>query len=116
MLNVGSTITQAYELARVFSHKPFLVVQFTDEDNQHRIKHTGTQAGYVYQVIDPLQADDIYPHPQTTMGPGQEWLTKRVLRVKMVRTTQVDEQELLTDLEVATLQRHAPTRQEDAGK
>jgi hypothetical protein len=50
------------------------------------------------------------------MGPGQEWLTKRVLRVKMVRTTQVDEQELLTDLEVATLQRHAPTRQEDAGK
>ena len=72
-LYIGSTITQDRRLAEVFSHKPTLT---SIEDEFDRIRHNGTVGGYLHQVDELLTAADVYPHPETTMGEGLEWLTR----------------------------------------
>lgn len=105
ILRPGSTITQDRDLARIFSHKPTLVSQDVDDDGQPILKHTGTQSGYLYQITEALQPDDVYPHPETTLGPGQEWLTQRELCMKLLEPTQIREHEILTEAEIAELKR-----------
>jgi len=48
------------------------------------IRHNGTAAGWLHVVDEPLSAEDIYPHPQTTLGPDEEWLTRRELRLRLI--------------------------------
>lgn len=101
MLRTGSTITQWRDLARVFSHKP-AVVSISDD---RRIQHNGACPGYLYEIVETLTADDVTPHPRTTMGPGDEWLTQRELRLRLIGETKVRTEEFLSDEAIALLQR-----------
>ena len=92
VLRTGSTITQWKDLARVFSHKP-PIVSISDEG---LIQHSGTMPGYLYEIDEPVTEADVIPHPRTTMGPGDEWLIQRELRVRLIGTTEVREEEWLS--------------------
>lgn len=100
-LRVGSTITQKRDLARVFSHKP-PVVAINDDGS---FKHNGTQPGYLYVIDEVVQPEDVIPHPRTTMGPGDEWLIERELRVRLIGPTELRSEELLTEAEITTLRK-----------
>ncbi|MBE0697358.1 MAG: hypothetical protein IH586_10575, partial [Anaerolineaceae bacterium] len=76
----GSTITQDAALARVFSHKP-QIVSIEDEFTPMRIRHNGTLPGQLYRIAEPIGLMDVYPHPNTSMAPGLEWLTRRSLHL-----------------------------------
>lgn len=102
ILLAGSTITQDRDLARVFSHKPSMVSQNFDDAGHRSIKHTGTQAGFLYAVIG-VDAGNVYPHPHTSMGAGQEWLTRCDLALRLIGPTTVVAGELLTPEEIAAL-------------
>jgi|APIni6443716594_1056825.scaffolds.fasta_scaffold599930_2 hypothetical protein len=99
ILRTGSTITQKRELARIFSHKPTIVSIFDDG----QIKHNGTASGYLYIITDEINPEDVIPHPQTTMSEGDEWLTTRELRLKLLSMTDLVSLELLTDDDYAIL-------------
>jgi len=101
VLRAGSTITQRYDLARIFSHKPS-IVSISDEG---RILHSGTTPGYLYEIAEPVREEDIVPHPRTTMGPGDEWLTGRELRLRLIAETAVRPAEYLSEAAVETLRR-----------
>jgi hypothetical protein len=101
----GSTITQDRDLARVFSHRPTLVSCYTDSEGRYRIKHSGTRPGFLYRVAENVSVEDVYPHPRTTMQPGDEWLTKRDLRVELISTTTVVPEESFTPQESEELRR-----------
>jgi hypothetical protein len=100
-LQEGSTITQKRELARIFSHKPTLV----SVSDTGQIKHNGTLPGYLYTVADNIQPKDVVPHPRTTMATGDEWLTTRELRLRLLCPTEPAPEEQLTGEEWAALQR-----------
>lgn len=95
----GSTVTQKLELARIFSHKP-TIVSISDEG---QIKHNGTLPGHLYLIAEKVQPEDVTPHPQTTMEAGDEWLTTRELRLKLLCTTESVSDELLSGKEIAVL-------------
>ena len=99
-IRTGSTITQKRELARVFSHKP-TIVSISDDG---QIKHNGSKPGYLYIIADEIKPDDVIPHPRTTMAPGDEWLTKRALRVQFLELVEIKPDEILTDAEMDALQ------------
>ena len=82
-LDVGSTITPDRDLARVFSHKPSMVSQ-EFEGLRRVLKHTGQLTGYLYQIDEKVRLDEIEPHPHTTMGYGQEWLTRRAFKLRLL--------------------------------
>ncbi len=98
-LRVGSTITQRCDLARVFSHKPTIVC--CEDDG--RIKHNGTQPGYLYIIDETVSPEDIEAHRRTTMEPGDEWLTHRELRVRLLGVVEPRFEELLTEAELEDL-------------
>jgi len=60
--------------------------------------------GYLYTVADEIQPGDVVPHPRTTMAPGDEWLTTRELRLRLLCSTVPAPEEQLTDEECAILQ------------
>ncbi len=93
----GSTITQKRDLARIFSHKPAMV---SIDDNGH-ILHSGVQPGYLYEIVETVTPDDVYPHPRTTMEPGDEWLITRPLKVTLICETIPDPEEQLTEDDLA---------------
>ncbi|MBT2283048.1 hypothetical protein J7E78_05805 [Paenibacillus polymyxa] len=94
-LLVGSTITQDRELARIFSHKPSIVAF---DENGTRI-HNGKLCGYIYIIDEEITSEDVYPHPATTMNPGEEWLIKRGLKVRKIDETKTRAEEQLTEEE-----------------
>jgi len=100
-LATGSTITTDRELARLFSHKPTLVVW---EDDGRR-RHDGTVVGYLYQIDEPVAVEDVQPHPRSSMPPDAEWVTNRPLRLRLLSVTDVRAGERLTTAEVAALRR-----------
>ncbi len=99
-IRTGSTITQKIELARIFSHKP-TIVSVTDDG---QIKHNGTTLGYLYVVAEEVRQNDVSPHPQSTMAPGDEWLTKRDLIVQFLNLVEVLPEEQLSSIDLAALQ------------
>jgi hypothetical protein len=101
VLRAGSTITRDRDLARIFSHKPEIV----SIDDDGTIRHTGTRPGYLYRIDEPLEPEDAYPHPRTTMPPGLEWLTRRELRLLLLGPTEVRKDEFLTQAQLAELRR-----------
>lgn len=96
----GSTITLKCELARIFSKKPAIVS--VSDDGQ--IKHNGTMPDYLYTVADEIQPEDVVPHPRATMALGDEWLTARERRLRLLHCTEPAPEEQLTDEECAVLQ------------
>lgn len=103
-LHPGSTISQNRRLAEVFSHKPTLVT-VSDEGE---IKHNGTLPGFLYAVSEQVSDEDVTPHPQTRMAPGQEWLTIRSLRVSLIGQVEVVSEDLLTDEDLVDLEKRIP--------
>ena len=106
VLREGSTITQDRHLATVFSHKP-TVVSMEDDG---RLRHNGTQPGFLYRIAEPVTAEDVIPHPRTTMKPGDEWLTSRPLRLALIGTTAPLAEERLMDEDIAALRRRSEGR------
>ena len=81
-LRENSTVTQWRELAEAFSHRPTSL----SYDDDGRIIHNGTEKGYLYIIDEPVTVGaDLYQHPRTTMDENAEFLTKRPLKVKMIR-------------------------------
>ena len=81
-LRENSTVTQWRELAEAFSHKPTGL----GYDDDGRIIHNGTGKGYLYIIDEPVTVGtDVYQHPRTTMDANAEFLTKRPLKVKLIR-------------------------------
>ena len=81
-LRENSTVTQWRELAEAFSHKPTGL----GYDDDGRIIHNGTEKGYLYIIDEPVTVgEDVYQHPRTTMDENAEFLTKRPLKVKLIR-------------------------------
>ena len=103
VLRVGSTITQWRDLARVFSHKPPIVCISDSGD----IQHNGVKPGYLYEISEPIGPDDVYLHPRTTMAPGDEWLTTRELRLRLIAETAVCRDEFLSPQDIEALKRRA---------
>lgn len=101
VLREGSTITQDRHLAEVFSHKPVIV----SVDDDGSIKHSGTLPGYLYRVAEQVIEGDVYPHPNSSMAPGKEWLTRRELRIELLGPVEIVEEERLTEGELAVLRR-----------
>jgi GNAT superfamily N-acetyltransferase len=81
-LREGSTITQWKELAIAFSHKP---TELSYDKIDGEITHNGTEQGYLYVIDEPVVMDtDIYPHPKSSMDKNVEYLTKRLIKLRMV--------------------------------
>lgn len=110
LLRRGSTITQKLALARIFSHKPTLV-SVTDDG---QIRHNGILRGYLYAIVDRVQPEDVAPHPYTTMGPGDEWLTTREFHVQLLGRVELLPEEQLTAEEYAAIQEQLAARNADA--
>ncbi|MFC1717643.1 hypothetical protein ACFL6S_28535 [Candidatus Poribacteria bacterium] len=98
-----STITQERDLARVFSHKPSLVSQGDDG----RLQHSGYTPGFLYYIGEDIGPDDVYPHPCSSMAEGQEWLTRRELKVTLIGQTQIVENERLTEEQIVEFKKMA---------
>lgn len=103
VLRTGSTITQWRDLARIFSHKP-TIVSISDD---RQIQHNGTRPGYLYEIAEPVAPEDVEVHPRTTMGPGDEWLTHRELRLLLIGETTVRAEEFLSNEDIARLMTQA---------
>jgi hypothetical protein len=101
ILREGSTMTQWRDLARVFSHKPAIVSIGDDR----LIRHNGTLPGYLYVIDEPVGPEDVQPHPRTTMAPGDEWITTRPLRLRLIGTTAPRSEEFLTEADIEALRR-----------
>ncbi|MCI8371820.1 MAG: hypothetical protein HFI75_05400 [Lachnospiraceae bacterium] len=81
VLEEGSTITQWKELAEAFSHQPS---QLGYDDGT--ITHNGTEKGFLFVIDEPIKLDiDIDQHPRTAMDKNAEFLTKRPLKVKLIK-------------------------------
>ena len=106
VLRAGSTITQRRDLARIFSHKP-TIVSISDDG---QIKHNGTIPGYLYTIAEVIEPGDVILHPRTTMGPGDEWLTTRELRLQRLCATASAPEDQLTDEELSAIQAYQIAR------
>ncbi|RPJ52099.1 MAG: hypothetical protein EHM21_01070 [Chloroflexi bacterium] len=100
----GSTITQDRELARIFSHKP-QIVSIEDDPavlarGVPRLRHTGTLAGLLYFIDEPLSLQDVFPHPNSSMLPGLEWLTRRPLCLRLLGPVEINLAEVLSPEEI----------------
>ena len=81
-LETGSTVTQWKALAEAVSHKPPMLCY----DDNGDILHNGQEAGYLYIIDEPVVIKlDVYQHPRSTMDKKVEFLTKRLLRVKLIK-------------------------------
>ncbi len=82
VLRTGSTVTPNQKLAEAFSHKPTLLC-ISDDGS---ITHNGKEVGYLYQIDEPVALGrDVEQHPNSSMEKGLEFLTKRPLRLKLLR-------------------------------
>lgn len=109
VLRAGSTMTQWRDLARVFSHKPHVVCISDDRS----IQHNGTLPGYLYEIAEPVGAEDVYLHPGTTMEPGDEWITSRDLRLRLIGETVVRPEEYLSDAVIAAWRERLKTERDN---
>lgn len=101
VLRTGSSITQNREIARVFSHRPFIFVM--EDDGAFR--HSGTAYGYLYIIAEAISPEDVYPHPHPINASKWEWLTTREVKVRLLERPPIREAERLTDADIAELRR-----------
>lgn len=105
VLKAGSTITPIYDLARVFAHKPELVV-LDEEGGELRLWHNGAEDGWLYRVLE-VGAGDVFPHPNSSMPAGLEWLTRRDLPLELSSAVEIRIQEFLPAEAVRQLRERA---------
>ena len=98
-LRAGSTITRRRRLAEAFSHRPSVL----GIDDDGSIRHNGTVAGWLHVVDESVSADDIYPHPHSTLEPGEEWLTRRDLPLRLIGPVPLTPEERLSEAELRAL-------------
>jgi hypothetical protein len=96
VLRTGSTVTPIVELARAFACKPGNVsieIRENGEEGLRRvsIRHDGRGAGYLYEVGVMDAAEDLRPHPASTMAPGEEMLTTHELAVHLIERVEAGE-------------------------
>ena len=83
VLRKGSTVTQWRAPAEAFSHKP---TELGYDDNGI-ITHNGKEKGFLYIIDEPITVDhNICHHPGRTIDKNAEFLTKRPLKVKLIKT------------------------------
>lgn len=102
----GSTVTQDIDLARVFSHKPQIVSLEDDPKRKPdfpRIRHNGKENGLLYKIDEPINPEDLSPHPNSSMAPGLEWLTKRPLKLLLIGPVRIEPGELLSENDIVEL-------------
>lgn len=103
-LRPGASITQNRRLAEAFSHKP----SFVSIGDDGSIRHDGARQGWLYVVDEPVTARDIRPYPPgERLPPGDEWLARRELKLKLVGSVEIPPEERLTPQEVECLLRRA---------
>ncbi|MBS4198301.1 hypothetical protein KHA93_01330 [Bacillus sp. FJAT-49732] len=56
--------------------------------------------GYIYIIDELITESDIITHPNTTMEPGEEWLTQREMQLKMISNTKITPSEILCEKEI----------------
>jgi hypothetical protein len=103
ILRAGSTITRDEALARAFSHKPAILCIDDDGPGGRRIQHNGVQPGLLYVIDEVVGDEDVYPHPNSSMLPGYEWLTRRPLRLRLVGPVEIQPGDWLSEEEVEEL-------------
>ncbi|MEZ4676241.1 MAG: hypothetical protein R2932_18610 [Caldilineaceae bacterium] len=108
ILRVGSSVTQDRDIARIFSHRPG--ISTVEDDGTYR--HNGQAPGYLHIVDEPITAADVEPHPHPINASKWEWLTKRVIKVRLVEQPALRTAELLTEEELAVFR----ARQQRAGQ
>jgi hypothetical protein len=103
-LRAGSTITQRFDIARIFSHKPSVVI---GNGSAKGWKHTGPfTKGFVYRLVGPVNEDDIEAVPNSTMSEGDEWNTRREFELVLISETTVNPAELLAKHELIEMADH----------
>ena len=96
-LRPGASVTQNRRLAEAFSHKP----SFTSISDDGSIRHDGARQSWLYVVDEPVTARDIRPNPPgESLPPGEEWLARRELKLKLVGPVEILPEERLTPQEV----------------
>ncbi|HRW09203.1 MAG TPA: hypothetical protein P5121_29055 [Caldilineaceae bacterium] len=108
ILRVGSSVTQDRDIARIFSHRPG--ISTVEDDGTH--KHNGTTLGYLHIVDEPITAADVEPYPHPINASKWEWLTKRVIKVRLIEQPALRAAELLTEEDLAVLR----ARQQSVGQ
>ena len=101
VLRPGTTITQDRRLAEVFSHGP----SWVSLQDDGLIKHNGSKQGWLHVIDESIGPEDIYPHPESVLASGDEWMTRRPLCVRMVRAVEFGTAELLTPEEIEALEK-----------
>ena len=97
-LQAGSTVTQRLDIARIFSHKPAVVV---GDGSESGWRHTGPFAkGFVYLLAEQVNENDVEAVPNSCMLPGHEWNTRREFELQLLAETTVNPDELLTKHEL----------------
>jgi hypothetical protein len=110
ILAPGSTITQDEDLARAFSPKPPLVSLEDDpalSPGLPRIRHNGSQPGLLYRIDEAVSPGDVIPHPNSSMPPGFEWLTRRPLKLLLIGPVSIEPGELLSEQDIQELLKRA---------
>jgi len=101
-LRKGSTITQSEELARVFSHKPGMVSVSDDG----KIRHDGKLKGRVYRIAEEITADDVLPHPGSSVEKEWEWITNREFKLEFLYEISHSPEDILTEEEIKELRKY----------
>ena len=103
-LRPGASITQNRRLAEAFSHKP----SFVSIGDDGSIRHDGSRQGWLHVVAETVTARDIRPYPPGEhLPPGEEWLARRELKLKLVGPAEIGPDERLTPQEVQGFLRKA---------
>jgi len=89
-IRAGSTITLSKTLAMAFSHKPVHVQIEVNEHTETGLKtvtltQDGSQRGFLYSVEVRDPNSDTREDPESVMFPGDEVLTVRELKVKLIQ-------------------------------
>ena len=72
-----------------------------------QISHNGDMPGYLYAVAEAIESGDILAHPRSTLTAGEEWLTTRDLRLRLLCPTQPSASERLSEEECGELRSRA---------
>ena len=93
-LRPGSSVTPVVELAKAFARRPSridILVHENDEENVRKVtlEDDGKRDGYLYEVEITDPATDLRANPESKMAPGEELLTTRGLRVRLIEQVSV---------------------------
>ncbi|UCH43825.1 MAG: hypothetical protein JSW16_04625 [Dehalococcoidales bacterium] len=101
-LREGSAITQIEKLAQAFSHRPTIV----SVSDGGKIKHDGKTKGRVYRIAEEITADDVLPHPRSSMAKEWEWITNREFKLEFLYEIPYSPDDILSESEIEELKEY----------